>query len=56
MIPNSEAGQIIIESLAFENANFLCKRIIRQLKARSTLLEEWIQDIVDIESHEHDDI
>ena len=42
MIPNSEARQIIIESLAFENANSLCKRIIRPLKARSAPLEEWI--------------
>ena len=42
MIPNSEARQGIIESLDFENANFQCKRIIRPLKARSSLFEEWI--------------
>ena len=41
-IPNSEARQIIIESLAFEYANSQCKRIIRPLKARSGPLEEWI--------------
>ena len=40
MIPNSEARQIIIESLTFENANSLSKRIIRSLKARSASLEE----------------
>ena len=41
MIPNSEARQIRIESLTFENGNSLCKRIIRLLKARSAPLEEW---------------
>ena len=55
MISNSEVRQIIIESLAFENANSLCKRIIRPLKARSAPLEEWIQDTINIASHEHDD-
>ena len=54
MIPNSEARQIIIESLTFENANFLCKRIIGPLKARSTPLDEWIQDTTNIKSHNHD--
>ena len=38
MIPNSEARQIIIESLAFENAKSLCIRIISPLKARSSSL------------------
>ena len=52
MIPNSETKQIIIESLSFENTNSLCKRIIRPLKARSTPLEEWIQDTISIESHD----
>ena len=42
MIPNSEARQIIIESLAFENASSLCKRIIRLLKVKLSSLEEWI--------------
>ena len=41
MIPNSEARQIIIESLAFENANSQFKRIIRPLKTRSEPLEPW---------------
>ena len=40
MIPNSEGRHIIIESLAFETINYLCKRIIRQLKARSAPLDE----------------
>ena len=40
MTPNSEARQIVIESLTFENANSLCKRIIRPLKPRLAPLEE----------------
>ena len=42
MIPNSEARQIIIESLTFENANSQCKSTIRLLMARSAPLEKWI--------------
>lgn len=42
MIFNSEARQIIIESLPFKNANTQCKRVTRPLKARSAPLEEWI--------------
>ena len=33
MIPNLEARQIIIESLAFENVNSQCKWIFHPLKA-----------------------
>ena len=43
MIPNSEARQIIIKSLASKNANPLCKWIIRPLKAWSK--ESEIQSI-----------
>ena len=53
MVQNSEARQIVIESLTFESANFLCKRIIGPLKARSAPLEECIQNTINIESHEH---
>lgn len=42
MIPNSESRQIIIESLAFENAISQCKRVIRHLKARLALIQKWI--------------
>ena len=42
MIPNSEARQIIIESVAFENVNEQYKRVIRPRKARSASLEECI--------------
>ena len=54
MIPNSEARQIIIESLPFENASSLCKSLIRPLKERSAPLEEWIHDTI-IDSPDHDD-
>ena len=55
MTPNSEVRRIIIEPLAFENANSLCERIIRLLKARSAPLEEWVQDNINIVSHDPDD-
>ena len=55
MIQNSEARQITIQSLAFENANSQCKRISRPLKARSAPLEEWIRDTNNIKSYDHDD-
>ena len=55
MIPNSEARQTIIDSLALENANSQCKRLIRPSKVRSTLLEKWIQDTINIESHNCED-
>ena len=51
MIPNSEARQIITESLDFKKANSQFKKIIRALKPRSAALEEWIQDTINIESH-----
>ena len=40
MLSNSEARQIVIEPLAFENANSQCKRVIRPLKARLSPTEE----------------
>ena len=56
MILNSDVRQIIIESLTFENANAQNNRVIKSLKSRSALLEEWIQDTISIESHDHDDV
>ena len=55
MMEYSEARQIIIEFLAFENANSQWKRIIRPLKARSSPLDEWISGTINTESHDHDD-
>lgn len=54
MILNLSARVIIILSLASENANSQCKRIIRHLKARSVLIEKWIQNTVSIDSFNHD--
>lgn len=53
MIPNSEARQKIIEFLLLKM--LICKTVIRPLKVRLAPLEEWIQDTVNIESHNHDD-
>ncbi|KAL6091756.1 hypothetical protein STEG23_038198 [Scotinomys teguina] len=55
MIPNSETRKIIIEPLTFDNANSQCNMVIRPLKARSAHIEEWIQDTINIESHNYDD-
>lgn len=54
MEPNSEARQIKIESVAFENANSKCRRKIRLLKLWSTPLEEWVQETFNIEFHDQD--
>ena len=51
MISDPVARQILIESLAFENVNSKCKRIIRPLKARSAPIDEWIRNTADIGSH-----
>ena len=56
MIPNSETKQIIMNLWLLKNANSQCKRIIRPPRARSAPLEEWIQDTINIESHDHDDV
>ena len=51
MISDPDVGQILIESLALENANVECKRIIRPLRTRSAPKEEWIRHIIDIAPH-----
>ena len=43
----------IIETLAFENGNSQCKRVISLLKVRLALLG-MIRDTIDIQSHDHD--
>lgn len=55
MVSDSEASKAIIESLAFENANAACKRIIRPLRARSAPMEDWIRETINVEADEHDD-
>lgn len=41
MILHPEARQILIEPLAFKNANSQCKKVIGHLKARSVPIVEW---------------
>ena len=55
MTSNSEARQIIIESLTFENTNAQCNSVIQPLKARSAPLEKWIRDTINIVSLDHND-
>ena len=45
-VTDPEARQIILESLAFENANLESKKIIGPLRSRSTPMDEWIQHIM----------
>ena len=40
IVSDSEVRKILIESLAFENANSECKRMMRPLKARSAPIDE----------------
>ena len=56
MLTNREFKQIIVESLAFVNSNSQHQRVIRHLKARSTLTEEWTwdRDILNSESNNYD--
>ena len=54
-VPDSEARRIIIESLAFENANAQCKRILRPLKARSAPIEDWIRETINVNLYDNDD-
>lgn len=46
MAPDSEVRQILIESLAFENANSECERVVKQ--------DEWIRNTADIGSPAYD--
>lgn len=48
MITDAKVRQIIIEFLAFENANSEFKGVIRTLKARSAPIDEWIKNTADI--------
>ena len=55
-VRDSEARRIIIESLAFENANTQCKRILRPLKARSAPIEDWIRETINVDLLEKDNL
>lgn len=54
MISDSEVEKILIESLAFENSNSKCKRVIRSLKARLASIDEYIRKTSDLVSHAYD--
>jgi hypothetical protein len=51
IISDAEVRKILIESLAFENANSESKRATRRLEARSAPTEEWIRNMADIGPH-----
>ena len=48
-----EARQGLIESLAFENANLECKKILGPLKIRLAPMEEWILHTMNIETFDY---
>lgn len=47
--------QILIKSLAFENADSQLKRVISPLKVRLAAIDEWIWNTVETESCTYDD-
>ena len=48
-----EARRILIESLAFANANLECKKILRPLEVRSAPIHEWILHTMKVETFEY---
>ena len=49
-VTDPEARSIIIESLAYENANLEGKRIFGPLKIRSIPMDEWVLYIMNVET------
>ncbi|KAL6066104.1 hypothetical protein STEG23_017586 [Scotinomys teguina] len=49
-VSDTELRKLLTETLAFNNANTECKRILTPLKVRLAPLEEWIQYTNDIET------
>ena len=54
-VTDPEARRILLESLAFENANTECKKITGPLRSRSAPMEEWIQHTMNIETFSYND-
>ena len=54
-VTDPEARRILLESLAFENANTECKKIIGPLRSRSAPMEEWIQHTMNVEMFSYND-
>ena len=44
-ISDPDAKQVLTETLAFENANTKCEKVIRPLKAQAWPMDDWIRDI-----------
>lgn len=55
-ISDPNAKEILIKSLAFENANDKCEKVIRPLKARSAPLYKWIKTTAGTETNAHNPI
>ena len=54
VISEPDTRPVWTKTLAFENSNLECKRVIRALKTRSAPIEEWIKDTADLGSHVYD--
>lgn len=54
-VTDPESRRILLESLAFENANIECKKIIGPLKSRSAPMDEWIQHTMNVEAFSYND-
>ncbi|XP_049981722.1 uncharacterized protein [Alexandromys fortis] len=52
-IPDPDARRIMIESLAYENANVECKKILGPLRFRSAPLEEWVLHTLDVDTFDY---
>ncbi len=52
-IPDPDTRRIMIETLAYENANVQCKRIVAPLKRRSASLEEWVLHTLDVDTFDY---
>lgn len=47
LVADLDIRQILTDSLAFENDDSKCNRVIRHLKARSPPTDEWIRNTAD---------
>ncbi|XP_049981111.1 endogenous retrovirus group K member 5 Gag polyprotein-like [Alexandromys fortis] len=52
-IPDPDTRRIMIESLAYENANVECKKILGPLRFRSAPLEEWVLHTLDVDTFDY---
>ena len=52
-VTDPEARCVLIESLAFENANLKCKKILGPLKVRSAPRDKWILHMINVETFDY---